>query len=188
MLFHSFRNLPNRIKSWNTPLLVQIWFFLIILLFFQLLWESFEEELSLIPFLLILSDTIGKMLLTITPELLNPLIKQDIVRSGAGLILPGGFTVSYFFYLSGIKQMCLVIILFLLVPGPWVKKVWYIPLNILMILLLVLIRFVMLTMHCLAYPEHMHLIQDLLFGPMFYFEILIMWLAWVLIVAKTARI
>jgi exosortase/archaeosortase family protein len=188
MLLNLFRNFPARVKTWNIPRLIQIWIFALIMLVFQLLWEQFENELNAVPFFLILSERIGNILLTVTPEIINPLIDQDIVRSGISLILPSGFYVSYFFYLSGIKQLCLVVVLFLLVPGPWMKKIWYIPLNILVILFFVFIRFLMLTMHCLVYPEHLHLIQDLLFGPMFYFEILILWLAWVLIVAKTAKI
>ena len=90
--------------------------------------------------------------------------------------------------MSGIKQMCLVSLLFILIPGPWKKKLWFVPVTVVLIFITVFIRFLLLTMHCLIYPEHIHLIQDLLVGPMFYFEILVMWMAWVVIIAKTASL
>ena len=188
MPVNPIRRFTAVIKSGKYPFLIQIWIFLLIILFFQLLWESFEKVLNTVPLFVALSEKTGDILLTLTPWIINPLISHDITRNVISLILPSGFYVSYFFYLSGIKQLCLVIILFIIVPGPWRKKLWYIPLNILMILLFVVIRFLMLTMHCLIYPEHLHLIQDLLFGPMFYSEIFFSWMAWVLLVARTAKL
>jgi len=57
-----------------------------------------------------------------------------------------------------------------------------------LILLLVLVRFIILTTHCTIYPEHYHLLQDLLFGPLFYFEILVMWILWIAVITKSTRL
>ena len=186
MAFSRYKDLPNKIKSWNIPLIIQVWIFFLIILFFQLIWGNFEIEIVNFQPFIVISDAIGNFLLTIIPAIVNPLFEVDITREGISLILPNGLYVNYIFNLSGIKQMCLVIVLFLIVPGPWVKKIWFIPLNLFIIQITVLIRFFMIIIHCLVQPEHANFLPDLLFGPMFYIEILIIWLAWILIVAKTA--
>ncbi len=182
------KHFKNRIKKWNTPLLIQLWIFLLFIFLFQLLWGKFEIDLNTIPLFVNISDHIGNLLLVTTPALLNLLFDVEIVRNGISIILPNGFSIDYDFYLSGIKQMCLVILLFILIPGPWKKKLWYVPITVIGIFVTVFIQFLVLTFHCLVHPEHLHLIQDLLVGPIFYFVILVMWMAWVLVIAKTASL
>ncbi|TSA28133.1 MAG: hypothetical protein D4R67_04410 [Bacteroidetes bacterium] len=180
--------LRDRIKTWNIPLIIQVWIFSLVILFFQLIWEEFEVGIDSFPPFEYISDTIGNILLSITPGMINPFFPENIVRDGISIILPNGLYVNYFFYLSGVKQMCLVIILFILVPGPWKKKLWYIPLALAILLFSVFFRFLLMTIHTMIQPEYVHLLNDLLLGPLFYFEILFLWMAWVLIVAKTARL
>ncbi len=183
-----FKNLLNKMKSWNFQLIIQVWIFFLVVLFFQLVWESFETEIDNFPPFVFISDAIGNFLLTITPAIVNPLIEVDIIRDGISLILPNGLYISYFFYLSGVKQMCLVISLFVIVPGSWGKKAWFIPLTLFIIQITVLARFLLVNVHCLVQPEQLHLLKDFLFGPLFYAEIMIMWMAWVLLIAKTASL
>ncbi|MBN1198206.1 MAG: hypothetical protein JXA23_02560 [Bacteroidales bacterium] len=183
-----FPNLFEKVKHWNLPLLIQGWIFFLVLLLFQLIWENFEAEItSFLPFVF-LSDAIGNLQLTIIPALVNPLTDAGIIRDGISLILPNGLYINYFFYLSGIKQMCLVIILLLIAPGPWKHKAWFIPLALLIIQATVFGRFFLLNLYCLIQPEQLHLVKDFLFIPLFYLEILILWMAWVLLVAKTATL
>lgn len=183
-----FKNLLEKAKQWNLPLLIQGWIFFLVMLFFQLIWENFETEITSFPPFVFLSDAIGNLQLTIIPALVNPLTDAGIIRDGISLILPNGLYINYFFYLSGIKQMSLVILLFVIAPGPWKKKIWFIPLTLLIIQLTVFSRFFLLNLYCLIQPEQLHLVKDFLFIPLFYFEILVLWMAWVLLVAKTATL
>lgn len=180
--------IPSRfsrfLSRWNLRLLYELWLFIVVMTLFQAIWESNEAAITSWPSLTRTSDLIGETLLQTTPAILNPLLRMDIVRESNSLILPNGFYVGYWFYFSGLKQMLLVTILFLVIPGRWIDKIWYIPLNILMILMLVFMRFIILTTHCTIYPEHLHLLQDILFGPLFYFEILVSWIVWVVYVAR----
>ena len=184
MLRLSSSGMTHRLSTWNLRLFSELWIFMVIMVVFQVAWESNEAAISSWPLLAYISDSIGNILLRVTPAILNPLLRIDIVREGNSLVLADGFYVSYWFYFSGLKQILLVSCLFLIIPGPWIRKLWYIPLNISIILIMVLLRFVVLTMHCTIYPEHYHLLQDILFGPMFYFEILVMWLIWVVYIAR----
>lgn len=186
MGFPQFKYLSEKQARWNLPLLIQGWIFFLALLFFQLIWGNFETEITTFPPLTALSDVLGNLQLTGIPALISPLTGAVIIRDGISLILPNGFYINYFFYLSGIKQMCLVIFLFVIAPGPWKKKLWFIPLALLVIQFTVFFRFFLLTLYCLIQPEQYHLVKDYLFIPFFYFEILILWMVWVLLVAKTA--
>jgi len=182
------RRLKERIRRWNLPLVIQTWIFVLIMLFFQIFWESYEAEINTFPPLVAWSDAMGEFLLWITPAILNPLFNAGIAQEGISLILPNGFYVSYFFHLSGIKPVLIVLFMIVLLPGPWIRKVWYAPACVAVILFTVFLRFILLTIHCMIFPEHLHLIQIMLFGPMFYLEILVMWAAWVLLIARTARL
>jgi hypothetical protein len=174
----------RQLSSWNLRLLSELWLFMVIMVIFQVIWESNEAAISSWPLLVSISNVTGDVLLRVTPVILNPLLRIDIVREANSLVLPDGFYVSYWFSFSGIKQMLLVTLLFLIIPGPMIRKLWFIPLNILLILMMVFFRFIILTLHCTIYPEHYHLLQDILFGPMFYFEIMMMWIIWIVYVAR----
>lgn len=188
MLSSFSRKIRARAETWNIPLIIQVWIFSLIMLFFQILWEEFETELASFPLFVHLSDSIGDLLLTITPRMINPFFSGDIFREGNSLVLPNGIYVNYFFYLSGIKQMCLVFIIFIIVPGSPRKKSWYLPLALAVLMVTVIVRFIIMNLHTMIQPEHVHLLNDLLLGPLFYFEILFLWIAWVGLVAKTARL
>ncbi|MBE0647887.1 MAG: hypothetical protein IH596_08890 [Bacteroidales bacterium] len=175
-------------RNWNSPLLFQGWIYCLVVLFFHLIWENFETEIDAFPPFIFLSDAIGNVLLSVIPLLINPVIDTDIIRQDVSLILPNGLYLSYFFYLSGIKQMCLIICLFIIAQGPWKKKVWFIPAALAVMQITVFVRFFLLSIYCMYQPEQLNLMKDWLFTPLFYAEILIIWMAWVLLVAQTASL
>ena len=179
---------PKNQSRWNRALAFQLWIFILIMLFFQLGWEYFETEITAWTPFVWLSNVFGNWALSLTPAILNPVFDLDIYRDDVSMVLPSGFYVGFFFHLSGIKQMTFVIFMMLFLPGPWIKKLWFTPLCLAALFVSVFIRFLVLTLHCVIYPEHLHLIQDMLFGPLFYVEILFFWGLWVLLIAKTASL
>lgn len=180
-------SIKDYLQNWNLRLFIELWVFTLVFYFFHFLWTSYSAQIDDIPFFSRISGFIGNVLLNLTPAILNPLLRLDVVNDGNSIVLPNGFHVIYWFGLSGLKQMLQVFFVFLIISGPWRKKLWFIPLNIGIILVLVLFRFVILTAHCTIYPEHIQILQNILFGPMFYFEIIIMWIVWVLFIAKTGN-
>jgi exosortase/archaeosortase family protein len=179
---------PTKKSRWNHQLALQMWIFILIMLFFQLGWEYFEAEITTWTPLVWFSNLLGNWVLQVTPAILNPVYDLNIYREDVSMVLPSGFYVGFFFHLSGIKQMVFVLFMMLLLPGPWRKKMWFTPICIVALFVSVFLRFLMLTLHCVTYPEHLHLIQDMLFGPLFYLEILFFWGVWVLLIAKTASL
>jgi hypothetical protein len=184
----SYRTFFNeRLREWNLRLFFELWIFSLIFYFFHFSWLSFSDTIGNVPLIAAASEFIGKILLTTAPAILNPVLKLGVVSDGESIVLLNGFHVIYSFDLSGIKQMLTVLLLFLLISGSWYKKMWFIPLNLAILLFLVLFRFLVLTAHCAFHPEHFLILQEILFGPMFYFELIIMWIAWVLFIAKTGN-
>jgi hypothetical protein len=173
------------IREWNLRLFYELWIFSLIFYFIHFSWQSFSDDIAAIPFMAAASDLIGRCLLTITPPILNTFLHMGIIREGMSLALPNEYHVLYGFDLSGIKQLMTVLLLFLLIDGPWRKKAWFLPLNAAILVPLIIFRFIVLTAHCTVHPEHFHILQAILFGPMFYFELIILWIAWVLFIART---
>lgn len=80
---------------------------------------------------------------------------------------------------SGLKQFLQVILLFLLYPGPWRKKLWFIPLGILVMHLTNLFRIIGLSVVLLQWPDSWKFSHDYLFRPFFYVIIFSLWVWWV---------
>jgi exosortase/archaeosortase family protein len=80
---------------------------------------------------------------------------------------------------SGLKQFYQVIVLFLLYPGPWKHKVWYIPMAVVVMHLVNLFRVIILSVIVLWKPEYWHFSHDNIVRPFFYVIVFIMWVIWV---------
>ncbi len=80
---------------------------------------------------------------------------------------------------SGLKQFLQVGLLFLLFPGPWKKKLWFIPLGVFIMHLTNLFRIIGLSVVLLNWPDHWKFSHDYLFRPFFYVVIFSLWVWWV---------
>ena len=80
---------------------------------------------------------------------------------------------------SGLKQFFQITILFLLFPGPWKHKLWYIPASILIMHGINILRIVILSIILVHYPESWNFTHDWILRPFFYVIIFIEWLIWV---------
>ncbi len=87
---------------------------------------------------------------------------------------------------SAFKPMVQFLVLMLLYPGPWKKKLWFIPLGIIIIHIVNDIRIVTLSL-----VTHNHYSQgfwdfthDYIVRPLFYAVIFTMWVIWVEIISK----
>lgn len=80
---------------------------------------------------------------------------------------------------SGLKQFYQIIVLFVLFPGPWKHKLWYIPMSILIMHLVNITRIVILSVVVLWKPDYWHFIHDWVLRPGFYVVIFVLWVVWV---------
>ena len=80
---------------------------------------------------------------------------------------------------SGMKQFYQVVILFLLYPGPWKHKLWYIPMAVVVMHLVNLFRVISLSVVVIWKPEIWDFTHDNIVRPFFYVIVFLMWVIWV---------
>jgi len=80
---------------------------------------------------------------------------------------------------SGFKQMVQIVILFVLFPGPWKHKLWFIPACIVSMFFVNVIRVIGLSYAMIWSPEHWDFIHLWIMRPFYYLAIFIMWVIWV---------
>jgi exosortase/archaeosortase family protein len=80
---------------------------------------------------------------------------------------------------SGFKQLLQLIILFLVYPGPWKHKLWYIPLGVVLIYGVNLFRIIALSVVVVNSPEYFQVTHDYIIRALFYVVIFILWVIWV---------
>lgn len=79
---------------------------------------------------------------------------------------------------AGLKQFLQVTLLFLIYPGPWKHKLWFIPLGILLMHATNLFRIVGLTEVLHQWPHYWKFNHDYVFRPLFYVVIFALWVVW----------
>jgi exosortase/archaeosortase family protein len=80
---------------------------------------------------------------------------------------------------SGLKPIIQFILLFLVFPGPWKKKLWFIPMGVVIVHLTNLFRIVGLSVVTVTIPEYWKFSHDYVFRPFFYVVIFLLWVWWV---------
>lgn len=80
---------------------------------------------------------------------------------------------------SGFKQLLQVLFLFLIYPGLWKKKLWFIPMGIIIIYIVNIMRIVILAVVVNSKPEYFRFIHDNVVRPFFYVVIFALWVIWV---------
>lgn len=81
-------------------------------------------------------------------------------------------------YCSGFKQTLLFIFLILIFPGPWKKKLWFVPFGIICLHLTNVLRVTVsgLTLSCK--PDLFNLVHDQIFKTVYFIVIFFLWLWW----------
>lgn len=103
----------------------------------------------------------------------------DIMRRGFTIILPDHGYVEVVEDCSGAKQFLQIIVLFVLFPGPWKHKLWYIPFAIIIMYFTNVFRIVFLTLTLIWIPQEWDFMHLWVMRPFFYVVIFIMWVIWV---------
>ncbi|GAB1404057.1 MAG: archaeosortase/exosortase family protein [Lentimicrobiaceae bacterium] len=123
-----------------------------------------------------LSESVFYQSLWINQKILGLQIQTEEVRT---MIFSNGGRIWINFGCSGLKLMFQVTILFLLFPGPWKHKLWYIPLGWILMHLSNLFRIVSLSVIILWKPQYWDFSHDWILRPFFYLVIFTMWVIWV---------
>jgi exosortase family protein XrtF len=80
---------------------------------------------------------------------------------------------------SGFKQILQFVLLMLVFPGSWKRKLWFVPLGVVIVYLINIFRIVGLSVVIITLPEHWDFSHDYVFSPFFYVVIFMLWVWWV---------
>lgn len=80
---------------------------------------------------------------------------------------------------AGDKQMLQFALLLIIYPGNWKRKLWYIPLGIVIIHFTNILRIVLLSQVSVHCPEWWHFAHNTILRGLFYVVILALWIIWV---------
>jgi exosortase/archaeosortase family protein len=106
------------------------------------------------------------------------IFKLEVIPLGDVLFFTNHTHITINIGCSGFKQMLHLGILFMVYPGPWRKKLWFIPLGIVIMHLINLFRLVGLSLILQSNPEYFAQAHDNFFRPLFYILIFGMWIWW----------
>jgi exosortase/archaeosortase family protein len=147
---------------------------------FHLLYRHFSVEINSVPVInaatIWLTDLVYHQSLWINRTLLGLSITTAdhntmIFSNGTRMFINGSC--------SGLKLMFQVTILFLLFPGPWKHKLWFIPLGWILMHLSNLFRIVSLSLVSIWKIQYWDFGHDWILRPFFYLVIFTMWVWWV---------
>lgn len=155
--------------------------FILITFFFHKIWWFFYADFS--PYFLI--ATIQNFLADIIFEWSSFIDKQifgldvDINAAERILIFKNDAFIQINKSCSGLKQFYQITVLFILFPGPWKHKLWYIPMSLFVMHFTNLFRIIFLSLAIIWKPMYWDFMHTWVMRPFFYVVIFVLWLIWV---------
>lgn len=101
----------------------------------------------------------------------------DLVNHNS-LIYPNGVGVRVVWACTGLKQAYIFFCIMLFSTGPWQKKLWFIPLGLLMVYVFNILRIAGITALIENHPSWFEFLHERLFKYLFYAAIFGMWVLW----------
>lgn len=177
------------IKKHNLDSLRDVALFIIITLVIHYLWRYWAHQLHYVPLNEFMSDAqkwmangVFRQSIWFVQNILG--IKLSIAQESNAMYFTND---SYMFInrsCSGLKQIMQFVILMMVFPGPWKRKLWFIPLGVFIVHLTNLFRIIGLSVVLVTTPTHWSFSHDYIFRPLFYLVIFLMWVWWVDKVSK----
>lgn len=177
-----FKMQKTDISQQRIQIVIDLLLFVCITLLFHRLWWAFADVIKSIPAIsgsaeflahqvYISSAWIDKhiLLMNITTEDTTNTIRFHYVN---------GF-ISVNESCSGLKQMYQLAVLFLIFPGPWKHKLWFIPATFVVMFLVNILRILLLSGVLLYIPSIWDFFHLWVMRPFYYVVIFLLWVVWV---------
>lgn len=177
-LFHKISSSLTHKKLWP---LVDVALFILITWIFHKLWWRYSGEIYSLQAFNSIADWLAATVFHISAWLDAHLLRMDIVLYDKNIILftANGRSMEINESCSGFKQMYQVLVLFLLFPGPWKHKLWYIPAGMFAMFLTNIVRVVLLSVVMIYWPEQWDFIHLWILRPVYYVVIFLLWVLWI---------
>lgn len=160
--------------------LLDVALFMLITWVFHKLWWQFATEIKSVEFVINSANWLAHQVFVSSYAIIHWLIDPGAVKEAINTIrFSNGGYIAVNESCSGLKQDYQILVLFLLFPGPWKHKLWFIPSGMLIMHITNILRIAVLGMVTLWLPQHWHFIHDWVLRPFFYVVIFILWVWWV---------
>jgi len=177
-----FTSINDFIKKHQLSVLKNVILFVIITLVIHIVWRIWQTQFHYAPIRDFMYGLMGHMAREVYREsvwIISGMI--DIVRVDETMYMY--FPNKAIMYVnngcSGLKQMIQFSLLMLVFPGPWKKKLWFIPLGVFIMHLTNIFRMVGLAVVMNNWPQHWDFTHDNIFRFLFYVVIFMLWVWWV---------
>lgn len=169
-------------------------YFLFLLFFFHFAWKLSIEGDSDSDFILlwghdITPDWFHTICLWLT-QAASWVVHQlpgggELVRESIYMWFPdGGITIRIIWGCTGVKQLFIFSCIMLFYRGPFLKKLWYIPLGWLLLTLYNILRIALITYFTNGHPERFDSLHDGIFRYIYYALIFLLWVCWEELIVK----
>ncbi|MDT8392765.1 MAG: archaeosortase/exosortase family protein [Bacteroidales bacterium] len=176
------KKIKQFIKKHQLVVLKDVGLFVIITLLIHFVWRFWARGFDYAPihnFMYDLMDVMAAEVYRESAAIISGL--YDVVRidDKMHIYFPNNSMMYVNAGCSGLKQILQYALLIFLFPGPWIKKLWYIPLGIIIIHITNVLRVVGLGMVMNYRPQYWDFSHDFIFRPLFYVVIFVLWVIWV---------
>ncbi len=177
-------------KTASRQTLIHVVLFAVITYGFHLIWKVFQQPIESAGFMVVLGDWFATRAYLAAMWVNEVLLGMDVVAAPNNVVyFANERSMIINESCSGLKQFYQVLVLFILFPGPWRHKIWFIPLGLFVMHLTNVFRVVALSIAMAQVPQHWHFIHDWVLRPFFYVILFGLWVIWVeVFVAKRRRV
>ena len=161
--------------------LIDVLLFIIITLGFHELWWAFHAQIAGITAFTTITDWLAAIVYNASAWLDAHIFGMDTVLYAPNVIHfnANNTSININESCSGFKQMIQILVLFILFPGPWKHKAWFIPACMAAMFLVNVIRVIGLSYAMILMPQHWDFIHLWIMRPFYYVAIFVMWVIWV---------
>lgn len=159
---------------------IDIALFAVITYGFHLVFRAYAREIMSVPFVVSSSDFLAEKVYQISLWLNRNILGLSITTEPVNTMwFSNGGYIAVNSSCSGLKQFYQVLVLFVLFPGPWRHKIWFIPLGFLVMFVANVFRIIALSVILLWKPELWDFSHDWILRPFFYLVLFMLWVWWV---------
>lgn len=177
----ALRKLPLLIKKYHLQPFVDVFFFAVITYGLHWIWWNGIWKIAnsggLLAFLPELAQWLAHQTYLTSSWILDFIGYKHIAMNNT-LTFPGMGSVAVVKSCSGLKQFYQIIFLFLIYPGPWKHKAWFVPSSVLVMYGVNAFRIVILSLVLFVWPQHWDFIHMWVLRPFFYVVIFAEWVLW----------
>jgi len=180
MIIDLYNSYNSTIKRYKLQPIVDVAIFAIITVFFHYIWwHGLKSFLLNFAGFREMEAFLAHQVFLPSAWIVENILQYDITTHDNTLFFSNTGYVAVLGSCSGLKQFYQWTVLMLLFPGPWLKKIWYIPLGLLVIHIVNILRIVILSVVVVYWPQNWDFIHEWILRPFFYVVIFAMWVLWV---------